>query len=87
MERERGSNLPISDEERALDLYQLVEERYQALPDESSAGPTLLLAMATALLAKQLAQVNPKQQGQPRLRGANSRTLMPPNLPGPGYEE
>lgn len=49
---------PITDEQRALDLYLLAEKHYYELPEASPDDVTLLQVMATALLAKQLYQLN-----------------------------
>ena len=50
----------ISDEQRALDVYLAAEKKYHESPEDSPDNATLLLAMAVALAAKQLAKQSVK---------------------------
>ena len=56
MERDVSGLERITDEQRAEDLYLIAEKHFYESPEDSPYDATLLLVMATALVAKQLAR-------------------------------
>ena len=62
MERTPGGLEPITDEQRAEDLYLLAEKKYYESPESSPDDATLLHTMALALVTRQLYRINEQMQ-------------------------